>query len=283
MRYLMACVSIIMVLLGGCEELPPAIDFTDTGRSHDSSYIISSVPVPQHKAVLIEDITGVRCNNCPSAAKKAYDIMTKRTEDSVVILALYTESLGTLTAPWPGFPVLTSNSATQITSSLGLDQGLPTGYIDRHVFPPKDIRYNAYTVWENLVNQRLQLKTPVNIDIQHAVSARKIIARVRLQYTQSVSGIHKVSLFLVESGIVSKQTTQSGADDQYVHNHVLRYTFGSDLGRVLTESLVPGRTFIREFEYEVPAEFNMVNCHLICMVADHVTEDVVNVRQVKLQ
>jgi hypothetical protein len=282
MKQFILVIGILSVLLFGCDEVPPFVDFTDPPHSKDSTYIVSPVPAAQHKAVLIEDITGVRCNNCPFAAKKAQDIVQRKTEDSVVVMALYTESLATLTIPWPGFPSLTSPSATQLTSSLGLDGSLPNGYVDRTIFPPQQNRLTSYTVWETKVNQRLKEKTPVNIRIEDSVSGRKLKVKVRLQYTEAVSSTHKLSLFLVENGIVSKQTTTSGLDENYIHNHVLRYTFGSDLGKVLTASLMPGRTFVKELEYEIPLGIQISNCHIICVVSDNVTEEVVNVRNVEV-
>src|SRR5688572_24500027 len=70
-----------------CEEEPPFIDFSPPYKTKDTTYINLTIPPAQNKAVLIEDITGVRCVNCPDAAKKARDIVTAKTEDSVVVIA----------------------------------------------------------------------------------------------------------------------------------------------------------------------------------------------------
>ena len=62
-----------------CEEIPPYIDYSvPVVPKKDTTYIASVIPAAQHKAVIIEDITGVRCNNCPSAAQKAMDIMAQK-------------------------------------------------------------------------------------------------------------------------------------------------------------------------------------------------------------
>ena len=68
-------------MFSACEEVPPAIDFSEpVVPSKDSTYTVSTEPPAQHKAVLIEDITGVRCINCPDAALKAKDKINKKSE-----------------------------------------------------------------------------------------------------------------------------------------------------------------------------------------------------------
>ena len=105
---------------------------------------------------------------------------------------------------------------------------------------------------------------------------------MKLAYNTAVTDNHKYSLFITESGIVSKQTTLTSYDDNYVHNHVLRYAFGNAVGNALNSPLVAGRTFEKIFEYEVPSDFNLAKCHIVCVVSDATTEDVINVRQIDL-
>lgn len=283
MKRLVLYSSILGLLFTACEEVPPFIDFSVPVKSKDTTYIAPAVPAAQHKAVLIEDITGVRCNNCPQAAQKVKDILTAKTEDSVVAIALYSSDYNyNFTAPWPGFTVLNSSFSSQILSQLGAPQGLPSGYVDRFIFGSQSVRFNPYQSWDNLVNERLKQSTPVNIKLQKSVSGRKVTIKMILEYTETVSGTQKWSLFVTESDIVSKQTTLTATDDNYVHNHVLRAAIGNAVGNALNASLVPGRVFEKELEYELPADFNMSKCHIVCVVSDAATEAVVNVRQIDI-
>ena len=111
------------------------------------SYITENIPLPQHKAILIEDIRGVQCNNCPKAVTKANEIITQKTEDSVVLIGVYTTHLPNFTTPYSGFPVLTSMYSFQIVDALGAPTGLPSGYVDRAIISPQTVRFNAYTTF----------------------------------------------------------------------------------------------------------------------------------------
>ena len=283
MKQLVLIGSIFVLAFSSCEEIPPYIDFSKPVVSKDTTYISSTIPVAQHKAVLIEDVTGVRCNNCPSAAQKALDIIAQKSEDSVVVMALYSADYNqTFTAPWPGFVNVNSVYSGQIINQLGIPNALPNGYVDRNKFGVQTIRFNAYSTWPNLVNQRLRFTSPVNITLEKTLNGRVVTVKMKLAYHTAVSDNHKYSLFITESGIVSKQTTLTSYDDNYVHNHVLRYAFGNAVGNPLNASLVPGRTFEKLLEYEIPSDFNLAKCHVVCVVSNATTEEVVNVRQIDL-
>jgi hypothetical protein len=289
MKRVVICLGVVLALFAGCEEVPPFIDFSQPRKITDTSYMVSPVPAAQHKAVLIEDITGVRCVNCPNAAAKIRDIISAKTEDSVIAIALYpwptnTNSNFGNTAPYTGFPKLANDTSTQIVEGLGIPGALPSGYVDRHIFAPQTERpLNSVGSWASFVDQRLKLPTPVNIILNKTVSGRKIGIDVKLQYTKDVAGTHKFALYLVEDKIVSRQKGPSGEMDAYLHNHALRYTFDLALGRPLNATLVAGRVFEKHYEYEIPLGYNIDNCHVICVILDSSnSDDVVNARKINL-
>lgn len=274
------------VFFSACEEVPPAIAFSvPTALLKDTSYIETAAILAQHKAVLIEDITGVRCINCPDAAKKAKDIVSQRTSDSVVVIAQYPITLlDNFTRPYPGVPQLASELSKQIVETLGVPQGLPSGYVDRKIFAGKSDRNISYTEWISYVNERLKEKTPVNISLANVITNRKIKVEMKLEYNSqtSISNPHKYAIYLIEDNIVSTQYDKSGNNLNYVHNHVLRYAFGLPLGNNLTGPYVAGKTYIKQFEYEIPLEYEIAECHLVCVVLDGKTEEIINVREIDL-
>lgn len=284
MKYSVLILFISSIVFSACEEVPPFIDFSVPAKSKDTTYITNVIPAAQHKAVLIEDVTGVRCNNCPQAAAKAVEIINTKTADSVVVIALYSSDYNmTFTAPWPGFTNLNTSVSSQIISVLGSPNGLPSGYVDRTKYGSQTVRYNSFQNWSNYTNERLKISTPVNIGLQKSLNGRKLTVRMKLDYTATVSGNHKWAIYITESGIVSKQTTLTSYDDNYVHNHVLRASLGSAVGTALNASLIPGRVFEKEIEFEIPANFNIAKCNIVCVISDVATEDVVNVREVHIQ
>jgi hypothetical protein len=277
---------VVAFLLNACEEVPPTIDFSEpTVLLKDSTYIASTIPVAQHKAVLLEDITGVKCINCPNAAVKAKDIIAQKSKDSVIVVALYPNlaALDNFTRPFPSVPQLANDIAKQIVETVGTPSGLPNGYVDRHKFSGKTDPVISVNEWINYVNQRLQLKSPVNIKLNKTFTGRKLKAEMNLQYTENVpSNNHKYALYIIEDSIVSTQVTPSGTSTSYVHNHALKYAFGVATGVPLNATLVAGRTFVKQFEYEIPTDFRLNHLHLVCVILDANTNEVINVREIDL-
>lgn len=276
----------ITLFVSACEETPPAIDFSaPIVALKDTTFIAASVPAPQHKAVLLEDITGVRCVNCPTAAKKANDIVTLKSEDSVVVIAIYPiDLMNNFTYPYPNVPQLASQLSKQIVEHVSTPGSLPNGYVDRNKFAGKTDRVIGYNEWINYVNERLRVSTPVNITLGKAISGRKVTVDMKLEYnTLAASGKqHSFCLYLIESGIVSTQLDGSGPNENYVHNHALRYSFGLPVGNPLLSSSIAGRTYIKQFAYDIPNDYIIGNCRLVCVVLDDVTGEVVNVREIHL-
>lgn len=282
-RFVFATLTAFVLFLFSCDEIPPNIDFSVPYKTQDTTYIVSSAPVPQHKAVLIEDITGVRCVNCPEAAAEAVKIVANKTEDSVVVMALYTSQMNTLTLPWPGYPKLTNDISTEIVDILGVPGDLPKGYVDRKIFAPLTERFVQYKSWGLYVDQRLKLSTPVNIGMSSAVTGRNINVNLKFQYTADVTGNHKYALYIVEDDVVSKQTGGKPTPETYVHKHILRYAFGNSVGNPLNASLVVGRTFEKILSYDLPADYNIDNCRLICVISDVSSNEVINVREIHVK
>lgn len=276
-------VLLSIVFFSACEEVPPVIDYSLPYKTKDTTYIVNPVPSAQHKAVLIEDITGVRCNNCPSAALKAKEITDLKSEDSVVVMALYTNHLPNLTTPWPGFPTLNSAYSTNIVDFNGVPSAIPCGYVDRAIFSPLTDRVTPYSSWLNFVNTRLTKSTPVNIDLKSSFGGNKAELTMKLTFTSNVADNLKYSLFLIEDGVVSKQRTLVKDDDSYTHNHILRFAFGNATGNAIIEDLVSGRVIQKIFDYEFKGDYNPDKCKIVCVITNATTYEVVNVRQIHIK
>jgi hypothetical protein len=288
MKSVFAFLSLVLIMSQGCEETPPFIDFTNEVVT-DTGYVDSSSVMAQHKIVLIEDVTGVRCVNCPTAAKKIKDIIAAKSEDSVIAMALYpwptnTNSLFNNTAPYENFPQMANDIGSQLVESIGIPQGLPSGYVDRFDFGASE-KPKALSAWSTLVDQRLRDKTPVNITIGKTLTGRRMTIDANLLYTANVRGSHKVAVYLTEDHVISKQKTPSGDLDNYEHNHAVRYSFDLSVGGTLPGSLFKGKAYKKHYEYELPAdsEVKLENCHVVCVVTDALTGAVVNVRKIALQ
>ncbi|MCE2877722.1 MAG: hypothetical protein LW772_08665, partial [Bacteroidetes bacterium] len=114
------------------EELPPVI-MTEEEKPLLDTFYIGSVPAASVKKVLLFDVTGVRCNNCPKAAVLAKNLASSNS-GRVEVVALYPKTPMSLTFPWAGFDTMSTIEAEQIATAMGGITSLPLGAVDQVAF-----------------------------------------------------------------------------------------------------------------------------------------------------
>jgi hypothetical protein len=280
---------IVSMLFVACKEDNPGVILEETQKAavlKDTTYVLESgsIPVANLKNVLLEDMTGVRCPNCPEAAEKAKELKSKH-GDRLVVSALY------LFEPFPHFttphsdtdPDLRSKVSDAIASANGLPPGLPSGFVDRHVFSTqKSLVINQ---WEDAVETRLLLSSPVNITIEKEKNANgDFILKTKLIYTNGLpaGNQHKFALYILEDGIVAKQSTTGGYINDYVHNHILRASVTAPVGDLMNVTYSKGLVIEKDYLYEWNSDWNSDKAHLVAVVLDNNTDEVIQVAEIKL-
>src|SRR5690554_4211522 len=87
---------IVPVFLNACTEQPIAIDFGNE-LTTDSTYV-TNPEQPQEKLYFLEELTGIRCTNCPEAAE-ALELLNEQNGNIFIIAAHH---FGALTTPING-------------------------------------------------------------------------------------------------------------------------------------------------------------------------------------
>ena len=106
--YLFASFLCLMML--SCEEEGPAVILDEAETLSDTTYVTSTIPIAQDKVVLIEELTGVRCPNCPDGHQEVETILANN-PGRVLAVAVHTPFLG---QPFPGEPSLITQSGIDI-------------------------------------------------------------------------------------------------------------------------------------------------------------------------
>ncbi len=269
------------------EELPPVIMKEVEKPLLDTAYQ-GSVPSPQTKKVLIMDITGVRCNNCPKAAKLAHQISDDN-PGRVEIVALYPSTPLGLTFPWPGFDTLVTPESEQIATSLGSISSLPIGSVDQVTVGGGKLIDRS--IWSNTVTNRLAVASPININLKSTWKDAEGKARVEIQMVTNVavSGAVKYVAAVLEDGILSKQADADdtvgvhGVIDDYEHNHALRTVIGSTLGNDVGSNMPAGWVVEKHYYFTPKSKWKADNLYLVVWVYDAVSKEVYQVQKVKLK
>jgi len=261
----------VVIFLFGCTEVPPVIDFSEPVLlATDTTYITRDLPQNVKKNVLIEDISGVRCNNCPKAADIAHDIQDKY-PNRIAVLTLHSNTYGAFTAPYPeSKDTFNTVEATEIVSNLiGAPSGLPAGAIDRKVFAGKTSKINQqYETWESQVVEQLALTPKADLELELTKQqGREIIANVKATFLAEDPSATYLSVFIVESHIKSKQKMPDNTyDKDYLHNSILRKAVTNYAGVKLADNVEVGRVFEKGFVFTIPEKYDINYCSIVVLI-----------------
>jgi hypothetical protein len=248
--YILAVLTLV-IYLASCKEEPPAINLSPTLVSFETTYVAMQVPQPELREVFIEYVSGVRCPNCPDAS-----IIIKNLKNSYpnrinsVTIHPNTPSLSPFTRPInkDGFVSkydFRSQAGGDILNKLGIPASLPSGFINRKIFPGKVNRFLERTEWTALTISELDTISNVNIALLASVEADNAIAEVTITFLNNLSGNYFLSVMLAEDSIVDVQEYQDGLsvkfDSLYAHAYVLRDLFTANTGDVITGSVIGGQ------------------------------------------
>lgn len=260
---------IVAVFFSSCTEIPPFIDFSDGPVVlKDTTYVIANIPAKPAKHALVEDISGVRCVNCPAASETAKQLLSKYGE-KVSLITLHPLSLRQYTTPHQGYDTLSTEVSELImTQILGTPAGLPAGAVNRTRFSGENRITMAHTSWEKYVQEEIALFTPVVLENSYTGSEaeRKGVLSVKVTLAEAVSRPLALSVFLLESDIISKQSTPDGYEEKYKHVHVMREGITPYNGIKLGDYQETGRVFEKDFEVQVSPKYQYTNCSFVIIV-----------------
>ncbi len=271
----------LAALLNACKEEGPYIDFTPTRIKviGDTDYVSSTLAVPQSHHVLLEDITGVKCPNCPASHDVAKNI-SDANPGKIVILALHGYTNPIFTDPGAvalGFTDFRDSTANYIiTQLLDNPSALPQGSINRKLFSGETKRYIDYSKWSTYISQELALTTPVNLEITNTYNAatRELTSVVKMELTQTLTGDLYLSVGITENNIIAKQKDPTTTIINYVHNHIFRKMLTTEAGLKINKApitLDAKQVVIRVFKYTLPSlpvVWNAGNCNTVAILHD---------------
>lgn len=267
------------------EELPPVI-MTEEEKPLLDTFYVGSVPAASPKKVLLFDVTGVRCNNCPKAAALAKTLAANNA-GKLEVVALYPRTPMSLTYPWAGFDTMSTVEADQIATALGGITSLPLGSVDQASYNGSKLLNTSD--WSAAITAQLAKTSPFNLDIKSTWQAAEGRARIEVKATANIAitANYRWVMAITESGVKSKQSDQDapgGVVEDYEHEHALRAVVGSTLGSEVNATAV-GAGFVREKHfYMVPkSKWVAANCDVVVWIYDSNTKEVVQVNSVALK
>ncbi|MCS6928320.1 MAG: Omp28 family outer membrane lipoprotein [Saprospiraceae bacterium] len=246
----------ILLGLASCEENWVIIEPARSGK--DS-------PGAQKRAVLVEELTGVRCPNCPEGTA-ALSALQQQHGDRLVIVAIHA-ALG-YNQPYPQSRYdFRTPKGTEMANYIGSAFFFPAAAINRRVVPPETEPYLPRQLWAGIIAEELAKPLLVDLDLKstYEATSRRLDVQVNITPLQDLVGEHRLTVVVTQDSIVDYQKVNLVTEPNYLHRHVLRSILTSATGDVLP-TLQANKTVERSFSLSLPADWVQHHCSVVAFI-----------------
>jgi len=205
------------------------------------------------RVVLIEELTGVKCPNCPAGSSELSRIIDLY-EGKVIGVGIHGKFLTT--------PL--DNSAFDFRNEFAEDieksfswLGKPSAVINRIHFDDQDFEgIDVPALWQGYVDAEFEKEVEADLFIEkiYNESTRELEVKIRAVGRVDISEDINISIYLTESHIIDAQLDQVVNIPDYEHNHVMRTMLTSSSGDALAPSINTGEILTRSYTYTLPPE-----------------------------
>lgn len=215
---------------------------------------ISDPVIPDSdRIVLIEELTGVSCVNCPKGSASLDNILAKFS-GKVVAVGLHG---GLLTEP------IKNKSKYDFRTQQAVDLtkffnpiGKPAASVNRVPYDDFSFTNLIPDLWEADVLKELNKPHVMNLllDVKYDQADRRIEIEVAGIPLENLAGNYNISIYLTESEIVDAQASGNVFIDNYVHKHVLREMLTNFDGDNFGNDLKKDAIIRKNYAYTLPTQ-----------------------------
>ncbi len=244
-------------LLAGCQEKWVIIEPATSSGGNE--------PSAEERTVLVEELTGVRCPNCPEGTA-ALVSLSQQHKGRLIVVSIHA-ALG-YDQPFPSSRYdFRTAKGTEMVNYIGSAFFFPTAAINRRVVPPETEPYLPRQVWAGIIAEEKEKPLTVGVSVQptYDPSTRRLDVAVRVTPNQTLEGDHRLTVLVTQDSLVDYQKVGLVTEPNYLHRHVLRGVLTSATGDALP-SLEASKTIQRSFALTLPADWEAAHCSVVAFV-----------------
>lgn len=224
------------------------------------------------RKVLLEDYTGHKCVNCPTAALAAR-VMEESLNGKLIVMAVHAgffaepSSSGDFTADYTTEAGNEWNTWFQIVAN-------PNGLVNR-------IPYDGNVIvdpgdWLNAINDQLALPQEANIiiDNEFTPASRELKITLASKFMAPLEGAYTLTVCLTEDSLISPQKNSDTTIGypvpiiyDWVFMDVLRGTVNGTWGEELTTSVDTSAVYTKTYTATLDTAWTEKNCHVVAFIS----------------
>lgn len=203
------------------------------------------------RVVFIEELTGVRCPNCPSGAEKL-EALRLRYPLNIVTVGVHGDFLAE--------PLSESLYDFRNEDAKALEKklkwfGKPAAVFNRVTFEDAEIQgIDDIEQWQKYLERLLQEPHEIELDITSTYDASTGQASFTLTADPLITETndYRVVVMLTEGEIEDAQENQGVIIEEYEHNHVLRKIVTDIDGETIATSITAGQSISKTINVDLP-------------------------------
>ncbi|MDE5606242.1 MAG: Omp28-related outer membrane protein [Bacteroidales bacterium] len=238
--------------------LKAAMLMAGLGLCMNTLYGQSNVSVlPQPKAVLLEEQTGMGCGNCPDGAALITDLKARLGD----VLQVISYHVGHYAEPNGGQPDFRTDDGDSLLEFWG-EYGYPQGEVDRIYFPfSPGVMAFGRSRWTASIESRMADTATLNLYVSAGLDAatRELTVEVEGYYVKaSAAAENYLHVALIQNHV---NGPQNQAPAGYLHEHMFR-GFLTPLWGDTLPATAAGSAFKKTYTYTVPADYRGVKAEV---------------------
>jgi hypothetical protein len=244
----------VLGLFAACKEEPIIIP--------DPSLNVSG------RTVLVEEATGVRCQNCPIGTQTLVAMQQQYGKDKLVVISLH--AAGNFSIPYASSQYdFRSAEIQELANYIGPLEGFPTAAINRRLLPNEISNFvTPHTRWGGEVAQDLTVDASMALSIDNSFdhNSRSLNIKVEMLPDQVLSGEHRLTVLISQDSIQDPQLNGNTLVLDYIHRHVVRDVVSAPTGDIIAEPLETGSLITKTYTVTLPADFDEHHCSVVAFV-----------------
>ena len=274
MRKIFLIPVLLIVLIIGCDKDDDPFVDQNTGGGEIA---------PDAQKVLLEDLTGFRCTNCP----QAHDIGESLKDiygDQLIIVGVH--GSWQFSTPNPeGSAMYTTDFRTDASvtyfEELYNQVGLPSGGVNRIVFDGS--RSLSPSAWGEKIAPLVEQTAQANLDVvinDYNENTRTVDFEVSIAITSDLEpGSYFMTAFMVEDSIYDWQLDNGVNVENYLHRHTLRDNVNGTWGELAFDDGLSGQENTLSYQYTLDPAWKQEHCEIVAYIYHSDTREVVQVNK----
>lgn len=257
MKQVFFLLSFVVLLIASCKEEPIQIPDLSVGA----------------RRVLIEEVTGVNCVNCPDAARELANLQNQYGKENLILVGIHAGQ--DFSKPIPGSQYdFQTNDGYAMTAFVGDLFGVPAAAIARSQKPTDDSPF-ILSGWAGRIADEFQEDYKIGMFVNNVYDdeSRTLDITVSIGPELSYSEELRLTVLITEDSIQDAQLDGLINVPNYLHRHVLREVISKTDGDPLVGGLTAGQLILREYNITLPANWVDHRCSVVAFVHRNGTPD----------